>query len=67
MPCYEGVPSTILILRARVVAEVDASLKAVTRAGETKVNKDKAYRGYPLYQIEVRIGNWTLLLMLSIL
>jgi hypothetical protein len=30
----------MLILRARVVGEVDASLKAVTRAGETGVNED---------------------------
>lgn len=41
MGCQGAVPSTMLILRARVVEEVDASLKAVTRAGETKVNKGK--------------------------
>jgi hypothetical protein len=33
----------MLILRARVVGEVDASLKAVTRAGETRVNEDKEW------------------------
>ena len=31
----------MLILRARVVVEVDASLKAVTRAGETRVNEER--------------------------
>jgi hypothetical protein len=33
----EELPSTILILRARVVGDVEASLKAVTRVGETVI------------------------------
>lgn len=36
----------MLILRARVVGEVDASLKAVTRAGETVVNEDDVMRTF---------------------
>lgn len=40
-----SVPSTILILRARVVADEDASLKAFMRGGETVVNVIREGKG----------------------